>query len=648
MMPKNGENSFASGDAFRLIVESVKDYAIFMLDPQGYITSWNRGAELIKGYQASEIIGSHFSKFYTPADITRKHPQEEIEIAGRLGSFEEEGWRVKKDGSKFWASVVITRVNDQNGVLVGFAKVTRDLTERRLAEQVRLEEQRNAAILEQVKEREQTLDQIFSQSPSFMVLLSVPDFRFLRTNSEYLRLIGKSGIIGKRVIEVEPELESQGLIELLNEVVRTGKAFVAKEKEIHYAPVDGLPAKTVYLDFVYQPLRRANGEIYAIAAQGNEVTEKVLSRKSVENERENFRNLFKQTPEMVCVLRGPEHTFEFVNDAHIKLLGFAATGMTVREAQPESIEVHGILDEVYRTGKTAELKEITVTLSKRQRVFNLTYAARRDEAGEISGVMILGVEVTAIVQSRKRMQETLASRDEFFSVASHELKTPITNLKFQIQLFEREGKKGSKELLSSPRVVEKMGMMDRSVRRLTSLIEDLLDVTRMRSGKMRFEFDNMELKSSVMELVSRFQEEAWAQGLTIEPRLNHEITGHWDRLRIEQVVANLLSNAIRYGKSPTGESKPIEVVLEDHGDKAKMIIQDHGVGIAEADYDRIFGQFEQAISSRSAGGLGLGLFISKQIVESHGGKIWVESNLGQGSKFSVELPKMVPADLRGE
>ncbi|MEA2316146.1 MAG: hypothetical protein QOD44_335 [Solirubrobacteraceae bacterium] len=119
---------------FRRLVASVRDYAVFMLDPGGYITTWNAGAENIKGYTADEIIGRHFSTFYTAEDRLRAHPAEELEIASREGRFEEEGWRLRKDGGRFWASVTITAVRNEHGVLLGFAKVTRDLTVRREAE----------------------------------------------------------------------------------------------------------------------------------------------------------------------------------------------------------------------------------------------------------------------------------------------------------------------------------------------------------------------------------------------------------------------------------------------------------------------------------------------------------------------------------
>jgi PAS domain S-box-containing protein len=135
-------------DPFRLLVESVKDYAIFMLDPHGYVASWNPGAEHLKGYRADEIIGRHFSIFYPAEDVEREKPPRELEVAIAEGRLEDEGWRVRKDGTLFWANVVITSVYDGTGVLRGFAKVTRDLTERRRADEERIRLARTEAALE--------------------------------------------------------------------------------------------------------------------------------------------------------------------------------------------------------------------------------------------------------------------------------------------------------------------------------------------------------------------------------------------------------------------------------------------------------------------------------------------------------------------
>jgi PAS domain S-box-containing protein len=137
-----------SEQRFRLLVETVRDYAIFMLDPTGHVMSWNAGAQRIKGYRAEEIIGQHFSTFYPPEKVAEHFPEYELEVAARTGHFEDEGWRVKKDGTQFWANVVITALRDEHGTLVGFAKVTRDLTERRAASERALEDARRLAAVE--------------------------------------------------------------------------------------------------------------------------------------------------------------------------------------------------------------------------------------------------------------------------------------------------------------------------------------------------------------------------------------------------------------------------------------------------------------------------------------------------------------------
>ncbi|HEX6588303.1 MAG TPA: PAS domain-containing sensor histidine kinase [Longimicrobiales bacterium] len=139
------EGQHGHRDLFRLLVEAVRDYAIFALDPQGYILTWNPGAERFKGYRPSEIIGKHFSVFYPQDAIDRGHPQYELEVAKREGRFEEEGWRIRKDGTRFWANVVITALRDRSGELIGFGKVTRDLTERMEAQKRAIEDARRLA-----------------------------------------------------------------------------------------------------------------------------------------------------------------------------------------------------------------------------------------------------------------------------------------------------------------------------------------------------------------------------------------------------------------------------------------------------------------------------------------------------------------------
>ncbi|MFL5480387.1 MAG: PAS domain-containing protein, partial [Gemmatimonadaceae bacterium] len=149
---KQSDNAVSS-DLFRLLVENVQDYAIFALDTEGYILTWNAGAQRFKGYTAEEAIGKHFSIFYPKEKIEEGFPQHELDIAARVGRFEDEGWRIRKDGTRFWANVVITALRDETGKLIAFAKVTRDLSERRRAEEsLRASEERFRLLVQGVKD----------------------------------------------------------------------------------------------------------------------------------------------------------------------------------------------------------------------------------------------------------------------------------------------------------------------------------------------------------------------------------------------------------------------------------------------------------------------------------------------------------------
>ena len=256
------------------------------------------------------------------------------------------------------------------------------------------------------------LYELFMQVPAPLTILLGPDFYYSMANPPYERMVGRK-VLGKKILEAFTEEEVGAFIPLVENVYNTGIPYIGREHLLVIPNEEGI-IENKYINVGYYPFLNSEGVIKGVYCMHEDVTQQVRARKIVEEstlhtalERMNFRNLFKQTPEMVCILKGPEHTFEFVNEAHVRALGFDATGMTVREAQPESVEVHGILDNVYRTGKTAELHEILVTLGTKQRYFNLTYAARRDLDGEINGVMILGMEVTQNVENSKAIKAAL-------------------------------------------------------------------------------------------------------------------------------------------------------------------------------------------------------------------------------------------------
>jgi signal transduction histidine kinase len=183
----------------------------------------------------------------------------------------------------------------------------------------------------------------------------------------------------------------------------------------------------------------------------------------------------------------------------------------------------------------------------------------------------------------------------------------------------------------------------RQADRLARLITELMDVSRITAGRLHLELEEVDLVTLVRDVVGRLGEDAAKAGSPIElDERSATVTGRWDRLRIEQVVTNLLTNAFKFAAG-----KPIEVTVAEDGPLGRIVVADHGVGIAPEDSERIFRRYEQATPAQRHGGLGLGLYIVRQIVEAHGGTIRVESQPGVGSVFTVELPRQ-PASPRGE
>ncbi len=228
-------------------------------------------------------------------------------------------------------------------------------------------------------------------------------------------------------------------------------------------------------------------------------------------------------------------------------------------------------------------------------------------------------------------QRAVRLRDDFMSIASHELRTPLTALQLQLQGLQRVLKKA--QINGGSRLATRIQSSVRQTDRLAKLVDSLLDVSRISTGRLQLQREELDLAGAVRDVVERFAVEADRAGCAID--VDDEPTvGRWDRLRIEQVVTNLLSNAIKYAPG-----KPIEIEVHPDGDLARLVVRDHGIGIAPAALGRIFGRYERAVPARHYGGLGLGLYITHQIVEAHGGSISARSKPGEGATFTVELPR---------
>lgn len=220
-------------------------------------------------------------------------------------------------------------------------------------------------------------------------------------------------------------------------------------------------------------------------------------------------------------------------------------------------------------------------------------------------------------------------RDEFISIASHELKTPLTSLKMQTQLAKKQLNRDS--ALTTERINKQLDYTIKQIDRLNKLVDDMLDVSRIGTGKLLIQATLVSLSDLVKELTERFEPQFESVGSTLESHIETGISGTFDSYKIEQVINNLFSNAIRY--SPM---KKVEVTLKSDNGKAYITVKDNGPGIEKKNLERIFERFERASDTKS--GLGLGLYISKQIVMLHKGRIWVESEFGKGTTFIVELP----------
>ncbi|MFL5310499.1 MAG: PAS domain S-box protein [Myxococcales bacterium] len=540
-----------SEQRMRLMIESVRDYALFMLDTSGKVTSWNPGAERLKGYAAREIIGQSFERFYPEQDVRAGKPRLELEIASRDGRFEEEGWRVRKDGSRFWANVVLSAVTTDRGELIGFTKVTRDLTERKRSEEVMIERTRQQAAVAQLG----------------LFALEQPDL----------------DAVIERAVKIVRETMGTELVSVL-ELSEDGESLVL----------------------------RAGCGLGAIAG-----------RVPVE------RGSSAQAPAghtLASAEGTPRNPFRIGAAADAD---GGASGMTALIRAPgASRDAYGVIEAHSR----AERRFREDDMNFLQAVANVISVAleRRSMEEQVRTAEQKAVEERA---RATQVREALRERDEFISVAAHELRTPLTALQLKLQGVERGLKAGTQPAAAGTTVSARVDGALRQTERLSLLVERLLDVTRIAAGRLDLAPEPFDLSALVRQVVDDFREPAAQVASELRLDAPQALEGCWDRLRLEQVLVNLLSNAVKYGGG-----HPVTVRMERVADRVRIAVVDGGIGIAPADLPRIFTRFQRAAPVRNYGGLGLGLYIAKHIVEAHGGRIEVSSQPDHGSTFVVDLP----------
>jgi len=492
--------------------ESPADCAVFMLDCDGRVVNWSAAAEAIFGYSPSEIVGCPIDLCYPPGARAAGLPLQNLRRSSSLGQTTDEGWRVRKDGSLFWAKVGITALTDTQGEVLGHAVVTRDSTIRH-------------PITEQRKEHEE----ILRSEERFRVLVEgVQEYAIFMLDAEGIVSTWNTGAERIKGYTAEEVIGRHFSLFRLPDEVRAGSC----ERELALAARDG----------------KLEEEGWRVRKDGSRFWANVV--------------------------------LTAIRDRNGRLLGFAKVTRDLTERQ--------LLD---------------------------------DERLQ-----------------RARAEEAVRWRDEFLLIASHELRTPLTSLRLDLYGIQQD-------LARDPaKIARKIERAARNSDRLAALIESLLSVSRLAHGKLVLKPVAADLVQVVSQSIDGIRSQAAKAGCEIALMANGPVNGVWDRLRMEQVFMNLLSNALKYGAG-----HPVDVRISTSPGHAAVEISDHGLGIPEADLERIFDRFERASSVRHYGGLGLGLYVSREIIRGHAGSIHAVNRPGGGATFTVQLPLQsgLPASAAG-
>jgi PAS domain S-box-containing protein len=685
-----------SEERFRLLVDSVRDYAIFILDPEGRIASWNVGAEHLKGYTAKEIIGRHFSVFYTEPDRERDHPANELKLAASRGRYREEGWRLRKDGTRFWADVTITSLRE-HGELVGFAKVTRDLTERRRAE-------------DELRAHAGRLTAVFEGAGVGIAIVG-SDGRIIRVNPALSEFLGYS----------RAELERKSVADITHpddlavdadsiEALRLGRRD-RYQVEKRYV---GSGGRLVWGRLTVSLIREPESSAGLMVGMVEDITE----RKRVEAERSSLLELEQEARgeaerrahqetalrEAVTVISSAftvEETTRRI--AASALAATRADGAFVERVDVESgtVVVAAVAGELVPelgtstpfqgslTQQVIESEEPVVLprLADAGRNLPLPVAARCPDcsaaviplldAGEPIGSLILIRRAEKLIfrkdeverafsfgtlaslafrkihlledseRKREELQRVTESRARLMRGFSHDVKNPLGAADGYLSLLE-DGLNG--EL--SEKQLESVGRVRRLLRSALGLIEDLLELARAEAGQLQLELAPTDVREATREMTEEYRAQASQAGLELHLELPDELSIiESDPARIRQAVSNLVSNAIKY--TPAGGHVRV-CVQEDTGASdgerhgwIRVVVQDTGPGIAQEQQALLFQEFTR-LDPGDRNGAGIGLAISQKITRALGGSISVESRQGEGSTFTLSLPLRRVGERRDE
>jgi PAS domain S-box-containing protein len=633
----------ASEERFRLLVDGTRDHAIFALDPSGRVASWNPGAQRIKQYRAEEIIGQDFSCFYPGEDVQAGKPDEELRAAAAEGRCEADGWRLRKDGSRFWANVVITALWDEAGQLRGFSKITRDMTERKQAEENarrlreeaaarRAAEELAAAVWQ---ERERLRVTLRSIGDGVITTDTQGKVTFLNPVAEaltgYSEQEGACGSPLTTVFQIINEHTRESVDNPVKRVLREGRIVGLANHTILIAR-DG--TQRPIADSA-APIRQPDGTIAGVVLVFRDATEQRRAEQAERRTREIFQLVHqigkighwewnsltdenKWSPEIEALYGLPPGGFEGGYEGWAKLV------------HPDDLPKAE--EDVRRALQTGQyFTEFRVIwpdgsvhwLETRASVFNDSH----DKPVRIMGV---NMDVTERKRQEEALREADRRKDEFLATLAHELRNPLAPLRTGLQVLRLSNERATQERARE--------MMERQLGQLVRLVDDLLDVSRISRNKLELRKARLPLAAVLENAVETARPLIDEKGHTLTVTLPPEpVYLDADLTRLAQVFWNLLNNSAKY-TDPGGR---IELSAERHGSEVVVTVRDTGVGIPSEALPNLFTLFSQVERSleRAQGGLGIGLALVKGLVEMHGGSVAAHSaGAGQGSQFVIRLP----------
>jgi len=612
-----------SEEKYRLLLDGVQDYAIFMLDQEGRVASWNAGAERIKGYKADEIIGQNFSRFYLQEDIDQGKPKAELQLAAAIGRSEVEHWRVRKDGSRFWANVVITAVRNSSGILLGFSEISRDISER--------------------KETEAKYRGLLEAAPDAMVVVH-QDGEIVLLNLQAEKQFGyrRDELVGQMVKNIIPEGFAERLIadgtrtaaQALAQQIGTGIELYGRRKDGSEFPIE----------IMLSPLESTEGILVTAAIR--DITDKKLAQEETQQQQHLLQLIIESIADGV-VVADCSGKFLLFNSAAKRCLGIGATNTDPDQWSerygtylPDTVTPYPSDDlPLVRAlrGENVDSTEVFIRNAEVPdgRLLDITGGPLRDEGGALRGGVVVFRDITERKKSEEHLVKTVGelkrSNDElqqFAYVASHDLQEPLRMVASYTQLLAKR----YKGRLDSDADEFIAYAVDGSTR-MQGLVQDLLAYSRAgTNGKALHEISSEKALNEALTNLRATMEESGA--IVTHDSLPTITT---DDRQLAQVFQNLVGNAIKYRGA---EIPHVHISAKKNGGNEWIFsVRDNGLGIDPQYFERIFILFQRLHGPREFKGTGIGLAICKKMLERLGGRIWVDSQPKKGSTFYFSLPE---------